>query len=121
MKEKTSTARIVLGWLLLAACLALAVVSLWLSQDAPPPFYAALHREVQVLPIPVQTGEIAVNKAAAEELKQLPGVGDAIAERILEEKERHGAFFYPEDMLQVWGIGEKKLEKMRTLLDMRED
>lgn len=72
-------------------------------------------------PVPVKTGEIQVNLADEEALCRLPGVGPATAEAILTEREMNGPFFYPEDLLQVYGIGEKKLEAMRDMLDLTEE
>lgn len=57
-------------------------------------------------------GPVAVNTADAEELDTLPGVGEVIARRIMEEREKNGPFFYPEDLMNVKGIGEKTLEKL---------
>lgn len=50
-----------------------------------------------------------VNTAAAEELAELPGVGDALARRMVDYRAEHGPFEKPEDLLGVSGIGEKKL------------
>ena len=57
-------------------------------------------------------GDINVNTASKEILMQLPGVGEVIAMEILLEREAHGLFRYPEDLLSVKGIGEKKLADM---------
>lgn len=40
------------------------------------------------------------------------GVGEVIAQRIIEEREENGPFYYPEDLMNVKGIGEKTLEKL---------
>ena len=57
-------------------------------------------------------GPVAVNTADADELDTLPGVGEVIAQRIIEEREENGPFYYPEDLMNVKGIGEKTLEKL---------
>lgn len=54
-----------------------------------------------------------VNRAGAEELVLLPGVGPALAERILELRESIGGFSSPDDILRVPGIGRKVLKKMQ--------
>ena len=54
-------------------------------------------------------GEIAVNDATAEALCALPGVGMVQAEAIIAEREANGRFVFPQDLLAVKGIGEKKL------------
>ena len=65
-------------------------------------------------------GYVSVNSANAEELMMLPGVGETLAQAILEEKKRHGPFYYAEDLISVKGIGQSKLRQMRPYLDMNE-
>lgn len=54
------------------------------------------------------------NKMNKEELKSIEGIGEVIALRILEYKKNNGNFNKIEDLLNVNGIGEKKLEKIRS-------
>jgi len=54
-----------------------------------------------------------INTAGAEELDTLPGVGPSTAAAILEFRREHGPFQRVEDLLEVRGIGEKKLAAMR--------
>lgn len=58
-------------------------------------------------------GDVDINRAGLDELDRLAGVGPAIAQRIIDEREAGGPFHYPEDLLCVSGIGEKTLEKLR--------
>ena len=122
MKQKTFAVRSMLGWLLLAACVVLAV---WAAasgyEPVPQTRYGAAGRETIVRPVPVKNGEISVNTADAALLDELPGVGPATAENILLERELNGPFYYPEDLMHVSGIGEKKLDSMRDLLDLTEE
>ena len=62
---------------------------------------------------------IDINNASAKELQQLKGVGPAIAKRIVDYRKSHGRFSSPEDLLNVRGIGEKTLEKMRSQILIR--
>jgi competence ComEA-like helix-hairpin-helix protein len=62
-------------------------------------------------------GSINVNTATAEELCTLYGVGPALAEAILAEREAAGPFDYPEDLAMVKGIGVKTLAKFYDQLD----
>lgn len=57
---------------------------------------------------------VSINTAGEEEMTRLPGIGPALARRILEYREQNGPFQKPEDLLKVQGIGSKKLEKMRA-------
>ena len=54
------------------------------------------------------------NTATAEELQTIRGIGPAIAGRILEYRKEHGRFEKIEDVAKVRGIGEAKLQKMKT-------
>lgn len=55
---------------------------------------------------------ISINEADKEKLEMLPGIGPKTAEAILDYRQEHGPFMRLEDLLEVKGIGEKKLEKM---------
>lgn len=61
-------------------------------------------------------GLIAINQASAAELEALPGVGPVLAERIVSHREANGRFDVVEDLLQVPGIGEVKLDAIRDLV-----
>lgn len=54
-----------------------------------------------------------LNQASAEELTTIPGVGLALAQRIVEFREKEGPFRRVEDLMKVKGIGEKSFQKMR--------
>jgi competence protein ComEA len=54
-----------------------------------------------------------VNTASVEELETLPYIGEVKAKAIVEYREKNGPFRSPEDLLDVPGIGEKTLEKIR--------
>ena len=54
-----------------------------------------------------------LNQATVEELDTLPGVGPAIARRIVAFREKNGAFKRIEDLMNVRGIGEKTFLRLR--------
>ncbi|MCC8135354.1 MAG: helix-hairpin-helix domain-containing protein [Ruminococcus sp.] len=56
---------------------------------------------------------ININTEAAEELMKLSGIGEVIAERIVEYRNLYGDFRNVDELLYVDGIGESKLEKIR--------
>lgn len=58
-------------------------------------------------------GLIDINSASAQELQELPGVGPAIAERIVRHRETNGPFASVDGLDEVSGIGPATLEKIR--------
>jgi competence protein ComEA len=62
------------------------------------------------------SGPLDVNRASAEELQRLPGVGPATAAAIITERERNGPFAGVDDLLRVRGIGPAKLDALRDLV-----
>jgi competence protein ComEA len=57
-----------------------------------------------------------LNRADAEALRDLPGVGPVLATRIVAFRETHGPFRTPEDLLRVPGIGAKRFARLQGLL-----
>jgi len=64
---------------------------------------------------PLLTGLVNPNKASLEQLQGLPGIGEKMAIRIVEER-KNGPFANLDDLQRVKGIGPKKAEKMRPWL-----
>lgn len=58
-------------------------------------------------------GKIHLNTASPAELEELPGVGPVLAGRIAAYRDENGPFLAVEDLLDVSGIGESKLEMLR--------
>ena len=58
------------------------------------------------------SGLININRATAEELDEIPGVGPSTAEAIIRYREENGSFRKKEDIKNVSGIGDKTYEKM---------
>ena len=54
-----------------------------------------------------------LNTAGVDELTTLPGIGESLAKRIVDYRTEHGPFESPEALMEVSGIGEKKLEELR--------
>lgn len=57
-------------------------------------------------------GPVDINRASAAELQVLPGIGPALAERIVTHRETHGPFRQPGDLRDVSGIGEVRFQEL---------
>jgi len=113
-------------WRVLCGCLAAAAV-IWTAMHvnwqtrgkvAHMQASAAADRAGERMSVPLPSGRIPVNTAQLAELRQLPGIGPVLAEEIIAEREAHGAFHFPEDLLNVRGIGTKKLAEILEYITM---
>ena len=59
------------------------------------------------------SGTININTASASELEKLPGIGPALAQRIVEHRDSHGPFASVDALTDVPGVGKAKLEGLR--------
>ncbi len=58
-------------------------------------------------------GSVNVNTATVDQLQLLPRIGPAVAQRIVEHREKNGAFKSLEDLMLVRGIGEATFEQLK--------
>lgn len=61
---------------------------------------------------------ININKATKEQLQQLPGIGPAYASRIITWRQENGDFTEKNQLLEIRGIGEKRLAKIKPLISL---
>ena len=59
---------------------------------------------------------VSINRATSRELEGVPGLGPVLAARIIDYREAGGPFREVEDLLDVAGIGEKKLAALREYI-----
>jgi competence protein ComEA len=64
-------------------------------------------------------GLININTATLEQLDSLPGIGPAIAQRIIDYRENAGGFKAVEEITQVSGIGDATLAKIKGLITLQ--
>ena len=60
------------------------------------------------------SGPVNLNTATARELESLPGIGPALAERIVEDREANGPYATLDDLARVRGIGAATVDKIRA-------
>ena len=62
------------------------------------------------------TGLVNIKTASAAELQTLSGLGPTMAQSIIDERTKNGAFASVDDLMRVSGIGEKKLAKIKDCI-----
>jgi competence protein ComEA len=69
---------------------------------------------------PAPEGKVNLNTATTEQLTALPGVGPKLAARIVEHRQKSGAFKSVQELMNVKGISEKSFEKIEGHLTLGE-
>jgi len=62
---------------------------------------------------------ININMATAAELQALPGFGPVMSERVVDYREKNGAFEKIEDIKRVSGVGDKRFEQIEGLIAVK--
>ncbi len=112
-------------WILLLTVLAASLAVLtgqYLRGDfsAPPGQYAAIQTELEDWAVQGGNGGtlININRADAETLCLLDGIGETLSRRIVEYREENGPFRSLDDLKQVQGIGEETLIRLLPRLTL---
>jgi competence protein ComEA len=96
------------------------------SQDGDEIYVPALgetHRRGSLAPhrtrrsaTPPPDGSIDVNRADSRELARVPGIGRSVAARIVELREREGSFTSLDELLDVAGMSQARLDRAKPYL-----
>ena len=65
---------------------------------------------------PAPSGKVNINTATAQQLTVLPGVGEKLAARIVDYRQKAGGFKNVSELMNVQGIGEKNFQKVQVYL-----
>ena len=102
----TKTEWLLLGMTGLFLCVLLGLFLHDRRADVPVETEAQVAQE-EILP---DLSPLDLNRATAEELAALPGIGAELAGRIVAYREEHGPFETVEELMEVSGIGQGKLD-----------
>ena len=67
---------------------------------------------------PEPASRVNLNTATVEQLTALPGIGPALAGRIVEYRQKSGSFHSTREVMNVKGIGEKNFAKLEAWLSV---
>ncbi|MPY88132.1 MAG: hypothetical protein GEU99_09435 [Luteitalea sp.] len=81
-----------------------------------PVLNAQASREKQATQPSKDTPAVNLNRASAQQLQELPGIGPSTAARIIEYREKNGPFKKVEDLMHIRGIGEKTFLRLKPLV-----
>ena len=102
------------GWLIAAALALVLALSFGVYIARIPPKVTAIPVHAADYELLRRVEMVNINTASAERVSQLPGIGNLLAERIVAYREQHGSFDTIDQLLHVEGIGEGKLEAIRS-------
>jgi len=60
-----------------------------------------------------------LDRATAEDLAAVPGIGPGLAAEVVRDRDEHGPFRTPDDLKRVRGIGPSRMEKARPWIRTR--
>ncbi len=87
------------------------------ASATPPPANTGKSASVSASKTPL--GTININTATLDDLDSLPGIGPAIAQRIIDYRNQNGAFKKIEDLKQIRGIGDALFDQIKGMVTVQ--
>ena len=116
MEKESAQIKFLIGIALILAALVIGYNAFYIPDAVP---FAKISTDGSA-PVPSESSEVgeeaspvSINRASAEELDTLPGIGPSLAQAILEYREEHGGFSTLEELMEVPGIGEKIFAELK--------
>jgi len=122
MKDK-SKLQLRIGIVLISLIMFLSGILIYTSKEGPVSFVKGedthgVEGKASVPTAPQQNVLISINKASLEDLDSLPGIGEVIAQRIIDYRNRVAGFKTVEEIMEVSGIGEVKYNNIKGLISL---
>lgn len=92
-----------------------------LAVSAASAYAQAQPRKASAKATATASAPVNLNSATPAQLETLPGIGAAAAKRIVEYRQKNGAFKKIEELMNVKGIGEKSFLKLKPLITVGSD
>ena len=80
---------------------------------------SAVERGAKNLPLADRSVLIDLNLGSSWELESLPGIGRKLADRIVSYRSIHGTFNHVDDVVNVSGIGKKRLQRLEPFVTVK--
>ncbi len=87
-----------------------------ISTAIPAPAVVPTEKPEASLSAAQSSGRLDLNSATLEQLDEIPGIGESKAKAIMDYRLKKGRFSRIEELIEVKGIGEKMLEKLKAFL-----
>ena len=91
------------------------------ARDRAVPEPVTVSAERALPPEEIEVVLVDLNTAGIQELATLPGIGQGLAQRIVDYRAAHGPFESPEALMEVSGIGEKKFAELRDYVTVGDE
>jgi DNA uptake protein ComE-like DNA-binding protein len=86
----------------------------WINNKKENKFFAKQNFEKKV-----KFEVLDINQATAEDLKKVNGIGEALSDRILKEKDKFGAFVSMEQIDAIWGLSPEVVQKIKEYFTIK--